>query len=102
MGHRTEKDSLGEIQVPESAYYGAQTARALANFPISGIQVHPGMVENYLLLKKAAAEVLQELGLLDVERGQAIVRAADEILGEPCATSFQWTHFTREQAPLFI
>jgi aspartate ammonia-lyase len=81
MGYRSERDSLGEIQVPESAYYGAQTARALANYPISGIKVHPGMVENYILLKKAAAEVLQELGLLDAERGQAIVRAADEILG---------------------
>jgi aspartate ammonia-lyase len=80
MGHRIERDSLGEIQVPESAYYGAQTARALENYPISGIRVHPGMVENYVLLKKVAAEVLHELGLLDATRCQAITRAADEIL----------------------
>jgi aspartate ammonia-lyase len=88
MDYRTERDSLGEIQVPESAYYGAQTARALANYPVSGIKVHPGMVENYILLKKAAAEVLQELGLLDAERGQAIVRAADEILGGALSDQF--------------
>jgi aspartate ammonia-lyase len=77
MEYRTERDSLGEVRVPASAYYGAQTARALENYPISGLHVHPAMVENYVLLKK----VLQELGSLDVERGAAIIRAADEILG---------------------
>jgi aspartate ammonia-lyase len=81
MAYRLERDSLGEIQVPESAYYGAQTARALENYPISGMRVHPAMIENYVLLKKAVVEVLQELGLLDAERGKAIVQAADEILG---------------------
>jgi aspartate ammonia-lyase len=81
MEYRIERDSLGEIRVPVSAYYGAQTARALENYQISGIRVHPGMVENYVLLKKAAAEVLCEMGLLDEERRRAIVRAADEIIG---------------------
>jgi aspartate ammonia-lyase len=81
MEFRTERDSLGEVRVPVSAYYGAQTARALENYPISGMQVHPAMIENYVLLKKAAAEVLQELGSLNAERSVAIVRAADEILG---------------------
>ena len=81
MEFRTERDSLGEVRVPVTAYYGAQTARALENYPISGMQVHPAMIENYVLLKKAAAEVLQELGSLNAERGVAIVRAADEILG---------------------
>jgi aspartate ammonia-lyase len=81
MEHRTEHDSLGEVRVPAAAYYGAQTARALENYAISGMRVHLVMVENYVLLKKAAAEVLQELGLLDAERGKAIVRAADEVIG---------------------
>jgi len=81
MDFRTEHDSMGSVEVPSEAYYGAQTARALDNYSISGLSVHPAMVENYVLLKKAAAEVLQELGLLDHERGQAIVRAAEEILG---------------------
>lgn len=81
MRYRTECDSLGEIQVPETAYYGAQTARALENYAISGMRVHPTMVENYVLLKKAAAEVLLELGSLDSQRAAAIVQAADEIIG---------------------
>jgi aspartate ammonia-lyase len=81
MEYRTEHDSMGEVRVPAGAYYGAQTARALENYPISGMRVHPVMVENYVLLKKAAAEVLEELGLLDTERSKAIVRAADEVIG---------------------
>ncbi len=81
MEFRTERDSLGEIRVPASAYYGAQTARALDNYPISGMRVHPAMVENYALLKKAAAEVHRELELLDEERSRAIVQAAEEVIG---------------------
>ena len=81
MSYRTESDSLGEIRVPESAYYGAQTARALENYSISGMPVHAAMVENYVLLKKAAVAVNQEFGLMDAERGKAIMRAADEVLG---------------------
>ncbi len=81
MEYRTEHDSLGEVRVPASAYYGAQTARALENYRISRMLVHPAMVENYVLLKKAAAETLVGSGLLDKERGQAIVTAANEIIG---------------------
>jgi len=80
MGNRREKDSLGEMEVPEEAYYGAQTARALENYPISGMRVHTALVESYVLLKKAAAESLMELEMLDAERGQAIVQAAGEVL----------------------
>jgi aspartate ammonia-lyase len=80
MRNRIEKDSLGEVSVPESAYYGAQTARALENFPISGIPVHPAMIENYILLKRAAAEVLLNLGFLDSRRAGAILQAAREIM----------------------
>jgi aspartate ammonia-lyase len=81
MDYRIEQDSLGEVRVPASAYYGAQTVRALENYPISGMHVNQMLVENYVVLKKAAAEVLEELGLLDAERGKAIVRAADEVIG---------------------
>jgi len=80
MANRTEKDSLGEIAVPEDAYYGAQTARALENYAISGMKVHPALIESYALLKKAAAQALVELGMLDEERGRAIVQAAGEVL----------------------
>jgi aspartate ammonia-lyase len=80
MRCRMEKDSLGEIPVPESAYYGAQTARAVENFPISGIPVHSAMVDNYVLLKKAAIEVLRDLDLLDSRRAGAILQAAGEII----------------------
>ncbi len=81
MLYRTEHDSLGEIRVPETSYYGAQTARAIENYPISGMRVHPAMVENYVLLKKAAAEVLMDLGFLDRDRAAAIIQAANEIIG---------------------
>jgi aspartate ammonia-lyase len=80
MEYRTEHDSLGEVRVPVLAYYGAQTARALANYQISRMRVHPAMVDNYVLLKKVAAESLQELGLLDEHRARAIIAASDEIL----------------------
>ena len=80
MGYRTEKDSLGEIRVPEEAYYGAQTARAVENYPISGLPVAAAMIENYARLKMAAAETLRELGFLDGDRTRAIVQAAGEII----------------------
>jgi aspartate ammonia-lyase len=77
---RTEKDSLGSVQVPKDAYYGPETARAVDNFRISGIRPHPEFVRATVLVKKAAAEANMTLGLLDGNIGQAIVRAADEIL----------------------
>src|SRR5262245_61372828 len=78
--YRIEKDSLGEMQVPAGAYFGAQTARALDNYGISGLKVHAAMVDNYALLKKAAAETLAELGMLDSRRARAIAQAATEVL----------------------
>ena len=55
MKTRMEKDSLGNRQIPEEAYYGIQTDRAVENFPISGLRAHPRLVDAYLLVKKAAA-----------------------------------------------
>ncbi len=75
---RTEHDSMGEVQVPADALYGAQTARAVANFPISGQPVPSGVIHALAQLKAAAAEVNAELGVLDAPRAQAIAAAARE------------------------
>jgi len=77
---RSERDSMGERQLPQSVYYGIQTVRALENFPISGLKPLPEYVEACVLIKKAAAEVNGELGCIPAEVAGAIVQAADEIL----------------------
>lgn len=80
MEMRRERDTLGEKEVPSEAYYGIQTRRALENFPISGLKPHPSFVEATVLIKKAAAEANIASGMLRADIGNAIVRAADEIL----------------------
>ncbi len=80
MSFRIEKDSLGDVAVPEGAYWGSQAERSRNLFQISGLTEHPKMIDAYIMLKKAAAEVNTELGLLDAKVGGAIVAAADEIL----------------------
>src|SRR3989338_6364325 len=80
MSTRIEKDSLGEVRVPADALYGAQTQRAVENFPISGIKPFPVFIRAYAFIKKAAAMVNMDLGLLDKKRGEAILRATDEVL----------------------
>lgn len=77
---RIEKDSLGEIEIPDEVYYGIQTARAIANFTVSGIRERPEFIRAYVMIKKAAALTNMELGLMDNEKGKAIVKAADEVL----------------------
>jgi fumarate hydratase class II len=77
---RIEKDSLGEIAVPAGALYGAQTMRAVHNFPISGLRPYRAFVWSMAAIKQAAAMVHMDLGLLDQERGQAIVQAAQEVI----------------------
>jgi aspartate ammonia-lyase len=78
---RLEHDSLGEYAVPSDAYYGIQTARAVENFPISGLRAPADLVTATVLVKKAAARANVELGRLDRGVGDAIVKAADEIAG---------------------
>lgn len=85
---RIEHDSLGDIKVPEGAYYGAQTQRALDNFPISGLLPHIGYVCATVYIKKAAAQVNSHLGSLDKKKSQAIVSACDEILSGKLADQF--------------
>jgi fumarate hydratase class II len=77
---RIEKDSLGEIEVPAGALFGAQTMRAVHNFPVSGMKPYRAFVWSMAILKQAAAQVHMDLGLLDAERGEAIVRAAQEVI----------------------
>ena len=85
MAMRIEQDSLGPKEVPVDAYYGLQTVRALENFPISGLRLHPKMVEATVMVKKAAALVNADLGLLKPEISRAIAAAADEVLaGKLC------------------
>jgi fumarate hydratase class II len=77
---RTERDSLGEMQVPADALYGAQTQRAVENFPISGIRFPRRFIHALGTIKKAAAHANAELGQLDDGVADAIVRAADEVI----------------------
>ena len=81
MRYRIEKDPLGTVRVPARAYYGAQTQRAVENFPISGLTAPPELVTATILIKRAAAEANVALGRLDAAVGGAIRQAADQVLG---------------------
>ena len=76
---RTERDSMGEMQVPAAALYGASTQRAVLNFPISGNRLPLPLIHAYGRIKKAAAQTNAELGMLDPESALRIAAAADEI-----------------------
>jgi fumarate hydratase, class II len=76
---RTEKDSMGEMQLPASALYGATTQRAVENFPVSGIPVSREFIRTLSVIKSACAEVNQGLGKLDAKLASAILGAASEI-----------------------
>lgn len=80
MTMRIEHDTLGSVEVPDDVYYGAQTARAVANFPISGLMPHPALVWGTIVIKKCAARANMATGRLSGEIGSAIVSAADEAL----------------------
>ncbi len=78
--YRTEKDSMGELQVPANALYAAQTQRAIDNFPISGLGMPPAFIKTVALIKKTAAKANMALGELDGNTGNPIVKAAQCIL----------------------
>lgn len=81
MGNfRTESDSMGEIRLPARAYWGAQTQRAVENFPVSGLRLPQPMIQALGLIKRYAAEVNAELGLLESKIAAAIIRAAEEVI----------------------
>ena len=80
MEFRVEKDSIGTKDVPENVYYGVQSLRAAENFHITGLNMHPEIINSLAYIKKSAAITNCEAGLLDKRRTQAIVQACDEIL----------------------
>jgi aspartate ammonia-lyase len=77
---RVETDSLGKVEVPSEALYGAQTTRAVGNFPISGLRANRFLIRALAMIKLAAAEANAELGLITEEQGKAIAQAAQEVL----------------------
>ena len=97
--YRIENDSLGEVQVPQQAYWGAQTQRAIHNFPITGLRPYPAFVWSMAMIKRAAAEVNLDLGLFQDKEvagqtvtggaiAQAIMQAADEVINGRFADQF--------------
>ncbi len=78
--HRTEKDSMGPVEIPADMLYGAQTERARQNFPISGLRFDRRFIYSLGVIKRAAAEVNEQLGLLDAKRAGAIRAAAQEVM----------------------
>ncbi len=77
---RIEKDSLGDVHVPSSAYYGAQTQRAVDNFPISGLRFSRRFIQALGIIKQAAAEANLELGLLSKEKADVIAASAQAVI----------------------
>lgn len=80
MGFRVEKDTMGEVQVPEMAYWGAQTQRSIENFKIGGQRLPEALIRAMAMVKKAAALTNAELGRLDKDKSEWIVQAAEEII----------------------
>src|SRR2546429_1919221 len=80
-GERIERDSMGELAVPETAYYGASTERARSNFPISDLRLPRRFIRALAQIKGAAAIVNAELGLLEAGLANAILRACEEVEG---------------------
>src|SRR5438105_2530106 len=77
---RKEKDSLGFKELPAHVYYGVQTARAVENYPISGMRAHPTLIRAFGMVKRAAAEANKALDLVDAKRADAIIAAAQEVI----------------------
>ena len=80
MSSRKEKDSMGQIEVPDDRYYGAQTQRSIQNFKIGGEKFQRELIRAYAILKKAAAVSNESAGKLDSNISQAIIQAADEVI----------------------
>lgn len=80
MSIRIDHDPLGDIEVPAEAYWGAQTQRAVQNFPISNLKLQPAFIRAQAILKRGCAKANIEVGDIEEEIGKAIIQAADEIL----------------------
>ena len=88
MDYRTERDSLGTVNVPRDALWGAETQRALENFPISGLAQYRAFVWSMAVIKRAAAEVNRDLGLLAPTLAEAIITSAQEVMDNKWADQF--------------
>src|SRR2546427_10314658 len=77
---RTERDSLGEVQIPVDVYYGAFTSRAIKQYHVTGQRTHPYLIMAYVMIKRSAALANMSTSILDNKRGNAIVKACDQIL----------------------
>jgi len=80
MKFRVDKDSLGEVKIPSGAYYGAFTARALKHYKATGLKSHKNLIKAYVMIKRSAALANMQLKKLDSKKGNAIIKACDEIL----------------------
>ena len=89
MTKRIEKDFLGEVKIPDDAYYGITTERVLQDFKISGLNLNPKFLEAYIILKKACALANMKIGRLDIKLGKAIVQGSDEILSGKLRDQFK-------------
>ncbi len=78
--YRIDKDSLGDVQVPIDAYYGPFSVRAAAQYKVTGQRSHQNVIKAFAMIKKAAAITNSEIGILEKEKAEAIIKAADEIL----------------------
>jgi aspartate ammonia-lyase len=87
-GFRQEKDSIGIKEIPADVYYGVQTARAVENYPISGMRAHPTLIRAIGMVKYAAAQANKELGLVDDKRADSIMKAAKEVMDGKWDQSF--------------
>ena len=88
VNKRIERDTLGEVEVPADAYYGAQTQRAADNFKVSGIRLQAGFIRAQAIIKRAATMANADAGRLDKEISRAIIKAADEVLAGKFADQF--------------
>ena len=77
---RTERDSLGEVQIPADVYYGAFTSRAIKQYHVTGQRTHPYLIMAFVMIKRSAALANMSTSILDNKRGNAIVKACDQIL----------------------
>lgn len=86
--YRTDKDSLGDVQVPIDAYYGPFTVRASSQYKVTGQRSHQYMIKAFVMIKRSAALANMKLGVLDKEKADAIVKASDEILAGALVDQF--------------
>ena len=99
-GYRIERHSLGQLNVPKDAMYGAQTKRAVENFPISGLHPNRAFIYSMATIKRAAAEVNRELGMLNSKIANAIVQAAEEVHEGSGMSSLSWILSRPGQVPV--